>query len=373
MKSSLKMFGSKRSFRFLCTSLTLLLLATAIATMKADEQSAPKPASFTKPAASSADEPLAASLSYSQTSEYLDRAAMTWLHEHDCASCHTSYPFLMARPMLGDAKAPALVSMRQFLEDRVAGWDRGGKGAGLPTDDDEAVSEVIATASTLAFHDAQSTGKLNPLTRQALDRMWTMQRADGSWNWNKHDLPPQELDEYFGAAYAALGVGVAPDGYAQSVAARDGMARLRQYFKQNPSPNLHHKTWLLWASLKLDGLMTPAECDKTIKELLALQREDGGWNLPSLGDWKRLDGIPNDLQASSDGYATGLILFVLRQTGMPANKKPIQRGVSWLRTHQRASGRWFTRSLNADRAHYITNAGSAFAIMALKSCDIQEK
>jgi squalene-hopene/tetraprenyl-beta-curcumene cyclase len=39
----------------------------------------------------------------------------------------------------------------------------------------------------------------------------------------------------------------------------------------------------------------------------------------------------------------------------------------------RVSGRWFTRSLNADRAHCITNAGTALAVMALKACEVADK
>jgi squalene-hopene/tetraprenyl-beta-curcumene cyclase len=203
--------------------------------------------------------------------------------------------------------------------------------------------------------------------------MWTLQRKDGSWNWNKHQLPPQELDEYFGAAFAALGVGMAPGDYARSDSAKEGIARLKSYFQKNPPPNLHHKLWLLWASLKLDGLMTAEERAQTIKDVLGLQRKDGGWNLASLGGWKQLDGTPNDKDSDSDGYATGLVVYVLRQTGMEAKEEPIQRGVEWLSTHQRASGRWFTRSPNADRAHYIANAGTAYAIMALRACDVKDK
>lgn len=325
-----------------------------------------------KPAATKSDEPFAKKLSLANAGEYLDRAAVHWSKVNGCASCHTSYPFLMARPLLGDPNAPALVWMRDSLERRVAGWDRGKKGAGLPTEADEAVTEVVATAATLAFDDARG-GKLHPLTRQALDRMWTIQRKDGSWDWNKHLLPPQELDEYFGVVYAALGVGVAPGGYAQSDAAKEGVVRLKSYLKENPAPNLHHRAWLLWASLKLDGLLTPAEREKTVTDLLRLQRKDGGWNLPSLGDWKRLDGTANDPDAPSDGYATGLVVYVLRQSGMAAEKEPLQRGVAWLKANQRESGRWFTRSVNADRAHYITNAGTAFALMALKACGVSDQ
>jgi squalene-hopene/tetraprenyl-beta-curcumene cyclase len=349
-----------------------LLLLLAPRSASSAEPSLPKRPDLPKPSATRADEPLAKKLSLAKSAEYLDQVAVQWDRSHGCASCHTSYPFLMARPLLGDASAPALVWMRGFLEARVAGWDRGKKGAGLPPEEDEAVTEIVATAATLAFDDARS-GKLHPLTRQALDRMWTIQRADGSWNWNKHRLPPQELDEYFGVVYAALGVGYAPAGYANSEGAKTGVARLKQYLKENRPPNLHHKTWLLWASLKLDGLMTPEERDQTVQSLVKLQRKDGGWNLPSLGDWKRLNSTPNDADAPSDGYATGLVVYVLRQTGMSAEKEPVRRGVAWLKANQRESGRWYTRSLNADRAHYTTNAGTAFAVMALRACGVTDE
>jgi squalene-hopene/tetraprenyl-beta-curcumene cyclase len=325
-----------------------------------------------KPAASKPDEPKAEKLSLDRAGEYLDAATLAWERSNQCASCHTTYPYLLARPMLGDAKAPALLRTRRFFEDRVAGWDVGGKGAGLP-EGTEGVTEVVATAATLAMHDAQSTGKLHPRTRQALDRMWTLQQANGSWTWNQHRLPPQEYDDYYGAVYAALGVGHAPEGYAKADSANEGVDRLKSYLKKNPPPNLHHKAFLLWASLKLEGLMTQAEQKQTVMELLSLQREDGGWNLPSLGDWKRHNGQPNDKQAASDGYATGLVLYVLRQAGVSATDEPIRRGAAWLTANQRASGRWFTRSVSADRAHYITNAGTAYAVMALKACDTPAK
>jgi len=320
----------------------------------------------------SAEEPLAPALSLARAGEFLDAATLAWTREKKCGSCHTSYPYLMARPLLGDPKAPALLQMRKYFEERVANWDNGGKGAGLP-EGTEGVTEVVATAATLAFHDAHSTGKLHPLTRQALDRMWELQQKDGSWTWNQHNLPPQEYDDYYGAVYAAIGVGKAPEDYARSAAAREGLARLKQYLRKNPPPNLHHKTLLLWASVKIDGLMTAAEKEQTIKVLRALQREDGGWNLPSLGDWKRLNGKANDKQAASDGYATGLVLYVLRQAGVSVDKESIYRGVSWLKSNQRESGRWFTRSVNADRAHYLANAGTAYAIMALKACEVADK
>ena len=65
------------------------------------------------------------------------------------------------------------------------------------------------------------------------------------------------------------------------------------------------------------------------------RKSDGGWCLPSLGHWKRRDGKPNDPASPSDGYATGLVVFVLREAGVPAAEPAIQRGVAWLKANQR--------------------------------------
>jgi squalene-hopene/tetraprenyl-beta-curcumene cyclase len=330
-----------------------------------------------KTAPASADEPLAKTWSRDKSAAYLDGASDAWRTRTRCAACHTSYLYLMAGPSLRDRPSPSQRKMRQFLEDRVSRWDSGKKGDGpgemLPHPPGqmrltEGVTEVVATASALAFHDAETTGKLHPLTRQALDRVWTLQRPDGAWAWNKTGLAPLEYDDYYGATFAALGVGQAPDGFALTAKAKAGLAKLRTYFAKNPPPNLHHRVWLLWASVKLDDLMSAADRAQTVKELLALQREDGGWNLPSLGAWKRRNGAANDKEAPSDGYATGLAVYVLRQTGLPADDAQIRRGVGWLKTHQRESGRWFTRSVNNDREHLISNAGTALCAMALKAC-----
>jgi squalene-hopene/tetraprenyl-beta-curcumene cyclase len=324
---------------------------------------------FPKP---SADEPLAGQWSKEKAAAFLESASVHWLQRQSCMACHTGYPYLMAGPSLGQTAKSAVAKMRQYLEHRVDRWDSGAE-SDKPDPGDEGFTEVVATAVTLAFHDSQTTGKLHPLTRKALDRMWSIQQADGAWDWNKHRLPPLEYDDYFGAVFAALGVGSAPEGYAKSGSAKEGLGKLRDYLAKHPPPNLHHRSWLLWASMRLDGLMSSADKQQTIKELLALQRPDGGWNLPSLGDWKRLDQSANDKNAASDGYATGLTVFVLRQAGLPVTDEAIKRGAHWLATNQRESGRWFTRSLNADRDHYISNAGTAFAIMALKACEQDER
>jgi squalene-hopene/tetraprenyl-beta-curcumene cyclase len=89
--------------------------------------------------------------------------------------------------------------------------------------------------------------------------------------------------------------------------------------------------------------------------------------LATLGNWKRSDGKEQD-DESSDGYGTGFVLYVLRCADVTAEDPRIQKGIAWLKTHQRASGRWFTRSMTRDHVHLLTNSGTAYAILALALC-----
>jgi len=315
------------------------------------------PIDIPRPAPTRPDEPLARQFSAAKAAEYLDGVGVGWTRDRKCITCHTNMPYLTARPLLpGDL---GWKEVRAFLEKDVLSWSNGGKPRG------EAF--VVVTAFALAFNDAQKTGKLHDATRAALDRMWEGQKKTGEWNWIKCDWPPLEHDDYFGATLAALATGIAPDGYAKTDKAKAGIDKLKAYFAKTPAPDLHHTAMLLWASTKLNGLMTADEQQKAIAALREKQHKDGGWCLPSLGNYHRRDEAktPNDPNAGSDGYGTGFTTFILLQAGVKPTDPAIVSAVKWLKTNQRESGRWFTRSLNNDKAHYITNAGTAFCVLAL--------
>ena len=157
------------------------------------------------------------------------------------------------------------------------------------------------------------------------------------------------------------------DNYATTPAAQAGLAKIRLFLKYNPPVDLHHRAMILWASTCVDGLMTTQEQQACINDLLAAERPGGGWAFAAIYNWRRSDESPQDLK-TPDGYGTGFVIFVLRKAGVATTDPAIQRGITWLKTHQRVSGRWFTRSLNKDQEHFISHAGSAYAIMALTSC-----
>jgi squalene-hopene/tetraprenyl-beta-curcumene cyclase len=309
----------------------------------------------------SADEPLAGSFSAERAAQYLDRAALNWQKTKKCATCHSNLFYLAARPAL--VAYPDSGEVRRFYEDyRRVRWQRR-----LPTEVQGFWPIVVGTGLTL--NDVQTTGKLSDVAREVLDILWTVQRADGGWQWPHCDYAPLEIDDHYGATLAALTVGIAPGGYAETPAARAGLDKLRGYFQNNPPKSLHHRAMLAWCSVRVDGIATAQEREQTLRDLLALQLPDGGWSTSGfLTDWKiRRDGQPL-ATSTSDGYGTGFVLVVARELGVPASDERLARGVQWILTHQRESGKWFTRSPVRDCGNLISNAGSAFAILGLQAC-----
>jgi squalene-hopene/tetraprenyl-beta-curcumene cyclase len=327
-----------------------------------------------------ADEPFAKTLSLEKTRGFLDEMAVNWTRDRKCGTCHSNIPYMIGRAALGP-HTPATDEVRNFFVDRATRWDSMGslvvrgdvstnKGWGLVT---WFPHEVIVTAMMLSMDDLGTTGKLAPITRQVLDRMWTQQRQDGGFYWLMATSHPFETSEYYGSALAAVAAGMAPDDYAKTPAAQTGLKKLAGYLKEknNSAIFLHERLYVLWASTRVPNLITTEERDDIVKQVLALQHPDGGWSLPSLGNWRREDGTFNDrIGAPSDGYGTGLVTYVLRQTGRDVTDPVIARAVNWLKTNQRESGRWFTASLNKDSYHFITHTGTIYAAMALKACGV---
>jgi squalene-hopene/tetraprenyl-beta-curcumene cyclase len=56
---------------------------------------------------------------------------------------------------------------------------------------------------------------------------------------------------------------------------------------------------------------------------------------------------------------------------VPADDPALKKAIAWLEKNQRESGRWFTQSPGGSKAHYVTNVGSAFAILALDACGVK--
>ena len=102
---------------------------------------------------------------------------------------------------------------------------------------------------------------------------------------------------------------------------------------------------------------------KRMQQLRALQRADGGWaQTPHL---------------ESDAYATGQVLYTLRQLGVPAADPALQRGAAFLLRTQQEDGSWHVKSramkiqpyfesgFPYEHDQWISHAATAWATMAL--------
>jgi squalene-hopene/tetraprenyl-beta-curcumene cyclase len=337
----------------------------------------------------------AASWNSKAAASYLDTRLAWWMdwpqaardHQTFCVSCHTAVPYAMARPALRGAlaeQAPSAIE-RKLLDNvtkRVRLWNEvepfyADKNKGDPKTDESRGTESILNAVILAGYDAQS-GKLSADTRLALENMWTQQlksgEAKGAWSWLQFHNSPWEGDsQYYGATLAAIAIGTAPSGYRSEPQIQDGVQAMRDYLvRERDSQVLINRIMLLWASTKVPGLLTTEQQKSIVDEALSKQQADGGFSLSSfVGSWKRRDSTP--LETKSDGYATGVVAYVLQQTGMRRDQPQLNRSLAWLMQNQvKTDGRWLAYSLNKQRdlssdvGRFMSDAATAYAVLALQ-------
>ncbi len=337
-----------------------------------------------------------------EAGKYLDERARAWfafasadrgqgMTRSTCVSCHTLVPYALARPMLRAVTAAATpTEYEQKLlaqtKRRVENWtDLDTAKFGLLYDFNEQKkkeawgTEAVLNAVILAFDDHyQGRSAPSDVTKQALANLWKTQiqvgDQKGSWDWLNFNLEPWESPgaRYHGAALAAIAVGTAP-GYYTPRADADTDAKvklLRDYLKEKlDTQNLYNRAWALWASTKLDGILTKEQQQKALAQLLGKQQEDGGWSLSSLGTFVRSDGTAQEM--ASDGYATGLVLYVLQTAGVPKDDAKLVKGLTWLKSNQATTGEWRAGSVNKKRnptthvGKFMSDAATAYAALAL--------
>lgn len=343
---------------------------------------------------------------------YLDQREVTWMkwpgavrdHETFCVSCHTVVPYVLSRPTLRPALAEQGPSddERQIIENvskRVRLWNEVGPYYSNRDYDNAKVSEsrgteAVLNALILANNDARS-GKLSDVTRAALKIMWDLQLTEGdskgAWPWLRFGMEPFEASDsqYYGAALAAVAVGIAPEDYRSAPEVQGKLRLLRDYLNSNYSAQSRiNQTVLLWASTKLPGLVDAERQQAIIREITAAQQPDGGWELSSLAwpqDWSLHSFIRRYMRSDwtiqsfqSDGYATGLMTYVLQEAGSSLQNSAVQRGLAWLERNQNtADGSWPSTSLSLRRnpssnvGHFMRDAATAYAVLALSEHEQQ--
>jgi squalene-hopene/tetraprenyl-beta-curcumene cyclase len=312
-----------------------------------------------------------------------------------CVSCHTGVGYALARPALRPfaatpGPAPAEGRMVAAATLRVEHWaELDSPRFELMYDHEERKkvesrgTEAVLNALVLARDDA-SRGRTEPgpATRSAFGHLWAAQAKEGpdagSWDWLNFGLGPWETNgsRAFGAALAAIAVGAAPGGLdrGSDETASRGERSLRDYLRRRlPEESLYNRLWILEASANFEGLLSGDQKREVVDQLVAARREDGGWALATLGDFKRVDGTPQP--RDSDGHATGLVVHALLRTGSTPDRPEVAGGLAWLRSHQQGDGSWPGRSVNKERdpatfvGKLMVDAATAIAALAIAEAD----
>jgi squalene-hopene/tetraprenyl-beta-curcumene cyclase len=328
--------------------------------------------------------------------KYLDARQTWWMnwpdaqrdHETACVSCHTAVPYALARPSMRQSLRESEPSLQEremlgYITKRVNLWSEvepfySDEKVGPRKTAESRGTEAVLNALILARYDAPK-GRLTDVTQKAFDNMWATQLTTGtdigSWNWLNFHNAPWESNEshYYGTELAAIAVGLAPSGYRENPKIQSQLRQLDMYLVRDyDSQPLVNRIVLLWASSKLPSLLSAQKRTNLINEIRARQREDGGWSLTDLGEWKRKDNTP--LDPRSDGYATGLTVYALREAGISTDRPEMKKAIRWLIENQDArEGLWPAYSLNKQRdsgsdiGRFMSDAATSYSVMALET------
>jgi squalene-hopene/tetraprenyl-beta-curcumene cyclase len=356
----------------------------------------------------SADEPLVAQFgarSIEAAAQYLRDGALCWVREKNCVNCHTTGPYLAEYPaihallrqqgiVLPQAphpeiqddfaqSVPAKVQPRQETEKDGHRYVSGSWSA-------------IWRSLGLAQWDRQVSGKLSDLTRRSLDDMLACQSPHGGYvSYGEVEIPHITTD-YELSVQAARALASAPD-YLKSLsapAANDAaspnpsnaqrLASLKAWLKQAKPANDYDRILALQLALDFPDCVSPQQLSQARELLLSRQHRDGGWcirDFSSIEAWhykvsdtvaNLIRNLPDAKSPQSDPYMTGLAVSLLRQHGSPAQDPALQRAITWLKSQQRQSGRWWMHSLYRGNYHYTTYFATLQALKALALCQALE-
>jgi len=325
--------------------------------------------------AARSDEPVRENFSVRLLQQHVDKAPALWARQKQCISCHTHGIYLYVRPQLTRYWGQPATEVRKFLLQQVTKRINEGD-----TDDVSARAQLAYMSRGLAAFDAANGKTTSTETDLALRSLLNdMQARDGSIN-ARYRFPPINSDTWHATVMAAIAFGTAPGWYPSlpDGETKSAVQRLLNYLKETPPKHDHQKLLLLWASTHWPELLSPKQVTATKRRIWELQRPDGGWSVRSFAEPEKLGNVakaralraePDFANPSSDGYQTALAIIVLRDVGVSAADPRLQNAVKWLKTNQRESGRWWTKSLNtSSRFHYISYSGTAYAALALAKC-----
>lgn len=298
---------------------------------------------------------------------YLQTESAAWLHTRKCAACHHAAMPLWAlseadrqgyaidKKFLADTAEASLGSLEKMIASKLVS---------NPSDppDPRPSAKGVNMGTVFMAVAAQSLPILDKGQKQSLkliaDETVKKQLADGSWEFFANlRRPPINESQITDAVWIILAL--------QGELERDPSESQRVALKKatvwlagaNLSDNLQDK--VLKVLMAIRAGKSRNEMQIVIDELLARQRNDGGWSQTT--------------KMTSDAFATGQTLYVLSLAGYTAEQPEIKRAINFLVATEKPDGSWPMTSRStpdgkpgsAKLLTPITCAASAWATLGL--------
>ena len=164
----------------------------------------------------------------------------------------------------------------------------------------------------------------------------TQQQRNGRWYGGGIPRPPIEDGDFTRTALAIRALtSYAPPGRKADLQERvqRATAWLRSAKPITAEDRAFRLLGLAW------GGADPGARRDAAKEMVALQRPDGGWS--------------QSTELQTDAYATGLTIYALKESGSELPAAVVERATQHLRSTQRADGSWYVRSRSAKFQPYF--------------------
>jgi hypothetical protein len=300
--------------------------------------------------------------------KYLQTESAAWLNTRKCAACHhVPMPlwalseagrngYAIDKKFVADTAESLLGSKEKLLASKI-----------FPNPSDPVDPRPQARGLNMGLPmlavAARSLPSLSDGQKQSLtliaEEIVKKQQTDGSWEFFATlRRPPINESQTTDAVWIILALQgeTGPDApKAQRESLSKGMAWL-----DNAKRADLHQDKALKVLLGVRSGKSRKDLQKTIDELLALQRADGGWS----------QTVPDP---KSDAFATGQTLYVLSLAGLTADRAEIKRGLDFLVATQKTDGSWpmISRSTpdgspgSAKLLTPITCAASSWATLGL--------
>jgi squalene-hopene/tetraprenyl-beta-curcumene cyclase len=334
--------------------------------------------------AATADEPKIVAFgpeSIMAAKKYLDDGANYWVRERSCVACHSTGVYMVERPvltaLLGKPSTEVLDDFVESVTDKIGPPEiRDGVkywGASI---------QSVWRSSGLAAWDKYVTGTLSEHTDTSLRHTLQCLADEGFIKTIDQVEIPYITTDFELTVQAARAIASAP-GWLATVKDTDTLERIdrmKKYLSNHvPISDYEHAVQLQLSECMPD-LVTHEQRDASIAMLWRQQQPDGGWSTRRMSDlmsWHRkmdpkvvsmIQSEPDAANPESDPYMTAFAIVLLCEAGVPATDSRIQKGIAWLKQNQRASGRWWMKSLFRDTYHYSTYISTAQALRALALC-----